>query len=82
MWSAVLEEWLFWVRDEERRRKALERGIDAWRVWTLLELTGVVGFQAQDLRNIAASAASSTALCSLVQYRRNGAKPSISWNRP
>lgn len=54
VWSGVLEEWLFWVRDEERRRKAQERGIDAWRIWTLPELTGVVGLEPQDLRNIAA----------------------------
>lgn len=54
VWSAVLEAWLFWVRDEERRRLAIGKGIDAWRIWTLPELAGVVGFESQDLMNIAA----------------------------
>ena len=55
VWSGVLNEWLYWVRDEERKAKAQARlGIDPWRVWTLDELTAVQGMTPEDLKNIQA----------------------------
>lgn len=54
VWSGVLEAWLFWVRDEARKVKAMGKGIDAWRVWTLNELTSVQGMPPEDLRHVAA----------------------------
>lgn len=53
VWSGVLQQWLFWIRDEERRRKAIGKGIDPAVIWTLAELTGVVGLPAEDLRRVA-----------------------------
>lgn len=52
VWSGVLEEWLFWVRDDERQAKALAKGIERWRIWTLDELTAAQGMTPADLRNV------------------------------
>ncbi len=52
VWSGVLKEWSFWVRDDERKAKALTKGIDRWRIWTLDELTAAQGMQPADLRNV------------------------------
>ncbi len=52
VWSGVLEDWLFLVRDEERKAKAVSKGNDAWRLWTLAELTAVQGMNSQDLQNL------------------------------
>jgi len=53
VWSGVLEEWLYWVRDKERRAKAIARlGVELWQVWTLAELTAIQGMDPQDLKNL------------------------------
>jgi len=43
VWSGVLHEWLFWIRDAERKTKAIGKGIDPGCIWVLEELTGVQG---------------------------------------
>lgn len=53
VWSGVLETWLFWVPDEERKTKAISKGIDPGCIWTLDELTGVQGMPPEGLRDIA-----------------------------
>ncbi len=54
VWSGVLNEWLFMVRDEERKAKAMSRGIDPGCIWTLAEVTGVQGMPPEGLRDVAA----------------------------
>lgn len=53
VWPGVLEVWLFWVRDEERKAKAISRGIDAGCIWMLAEITGVQGMPPEGLRDVA-----------------------------
>lgn len=53
VWSGVLNEWCFWVADEEQWRKAVARSIDPAVIWTLNELTGMQGLPPDDLCNVA-----------------------------
>ncbi len=48
----MLNEWLFVVRDEERKARAISRGIDPGCVWTLAEVTGVQGMLPEGLQDV------------------------------
>lgn len=51
VWSAVLEDWLWWVRDEDVRQALLQQGCEV-AIYTLGELAVVAGWEAEALRDV------------------------------
>jgi hypothetical protein len=48
VWSGVLEEWLWWVRDEEARHRLIAQGCEL-PIYTLGELVAVAGMDVDAL---------------------------------